>query len=291
MPTGVRSGRRRARPSSPRSSTSCSSWPATSVRSTSAPAPVRSRSRSRRACARSSRSSRTRSSPSGRGRTRRRTSRWWSATASISTLESFSFDLVGCLRVLHHTHRPELMVAELARMTRPGGTILVADQLAPVDPLAAVELNRFERARDPSTTRVLSDGDLRALFDANGLVLRTREGRARAARPRLVPRPRRAARGRSASARRASRLRATRGSSAGTSSHGADEAGNEALDPRGRAVPARDEDLAPVVVDRVEQPLRDERRLGDEAIERPRHAACAAGSRASRSGRGGPCAP
>lgn len=89
------------------------------------------------------------------------------------TLDPYSFDLVGSLRVLHHTHRPELMVAELVRMTRPGGTILVADQLAPVDPLAAGELNRFERARDPSTTRVLSDGDLRALFDANSLVLRT----------------------------------------------------------------------------------------------------------------------
>jgi ubiquinone/menaquinone biosynthesis C-methylase UbiE len=87
-------------------------------------------------------------------------------------LEPFSFDLVGCLRVLHHTHRPELMVAELVRMARPGGTILVADQLAPVDPLAAGDLNRFECARDPSTTRVLSDADLRALFDANGLVLR-----------------------------------------------------------------------------------------------------------------------
>ena len=87
-------------------------------------------------------------------------------------LEPFSFDVCGCLRVLHHTRRPELMVAELARMTRPGGSIVVADQLAPVDPLAAFELNRFEHARDPSTTRLLSDGDLRALFDANGLVLR-----------------------------------------------------------------------------------------------------------------------
>jgi ubiquinone/menaquinone biosynthesis C-methylase UbiE len=87
-------------------------------------------------------------------------------------LEPFSFDVAGCLRVLHHTRRPEVMVAELARMTRHGGTILVADQLAPVDPLAAFELNRFERARDPSTTRLLSDADLRALFDANSLVLR-----------------------------------------------------------------------------------------------------------------------
>jgi ubiquinone/menaquinone biosynthesis C-methylase UbiE len=87
-------------------------------------------------------------------------------------LDSFTFDVSATLRTLHHTRRPELLVAELARVTRPGGSILVADQLAPVDPLAAFELNRFERARDPSTTRVLSDGDLRGLFDANGLVLR-----------------------------------------------------------------------------------------------------------------------
>jgi hypothetical protein len=47
----------------------------------------------------------------------------------------------------------------------------VIDQLAPVDPLDAIELDRFERARDPSHTRLLSDGDLRALFEANSLML------------------------------------------------------------------------------------------------------------------------
>ena len=50
--------------------------------------------------------------------------------------------------------------------------MMVVDQLAPVDPLAAIELNRFETARDPSTTRILADVDLRGLFDANGLILR-----------------------------------------------------------------------------------------------------------------------
>jgi ubiquinone/menaquinone biosynthesis C-methylase UbiE len=86
--------------------------------------------------------------------------------------DSFSFDLAGTLRTLHHTRRPELLVAELVRVTRPGGTILVVDQLAPSDPLAAFELTRFEQARDPSTTRVLADADLRGLFDSNSLVLR-----------------------------------------------------------------------------------------------------------------------
>jgi SAM-dependent methyltransferase len=81
------------------------------------------------------------------------------------------FDLSATLRTLHHLPRPELAVAELARVTRPGGQVLVADQIGPIDPLAAIELDRFERARDPSHTRLLPDGDLRALFEANRLVL------------------------------------------------------------------------------------------------------------------------
>ena len=47
----------------------------------------------------------------------------------------------------------------------------VDDQIAPVDPLAALELDRFERARDPSHARTLPDIDLRHLFEANELVL------------------------------------------------------------------------------------------------------------------------
>jgi SAM-dependent methyltransferase len=83
----------------------------------------------------------------------------------------FSFDLAGTLRTLHHVHRPELVVAELARVTRPGGHVLVVDQIAPVDPLEALVLDRFERARDSSHERLLPDGDLRQLFEANRLVL------------------------------------------------------------------------------------------------------------------------
>ena len=82
-----------------------------------------------------------------------------------------SFDLSGTLRSLHHMARPELAVAELTRVTRPGGRVLVVDQIAPVDPLRAAELNRFERARDPTHTRTLADVDLRGLFESNGLVL------------------------------------------------------------------------------------------------------------------------
>jgi ubiquinone/menaquinone biosynthesis C-methylase UbiE len=87
------------------------------------------------------------------------------------TLESFSFDLVGSRRVLHHARRPELVVAELARVTRPGGHLLVIDQLGDENSLVSLELDRFERARDPGHTRLLPENDLRALFEANNLVL------------------------------------------------------------------------------------------------------------------------
>ncbi len=86
-----------------------------------------------------------------------------------------AFGLSGCLRVLHHVRRPELVVSELARVTRPGGRILVADQLGHVDPSVSIELDRFERARDPSHQRLLPDGDIRYLLDANDLVVLTNE--------------------------------------------------------------------------------------------------------------------
>jgi ubiquinone/menaquinone biosynthesis C-methylase UbiE len=81
------------------------------------------------------------------------------------------FDLVCERAVLHHVRRPELMVAEMTRVCRPGGRVLVIDQLAPLDPLRAIEIDRFERARDATHTRLLSDQDLRHLFEINGLVL------------------------------------------------------------------------------------------------------------------------
>jgi ubiquinone/menaquinone biosynthesis C-methylase UbiE len=82
-----------------------------------------------------------------------------------------SFDLAATRSTLHHVPRPELLIAELVRVTRTGGRVLVVDQLAPVDPLEALALDRFERARDPAHARLLPDVDLRQLFEANELVL------------------------------------------------------------------------------------------------------------------------
>jgi SAM-dependent methyltransferase len=93
------------------------------------------------------------------------------ADATKLPFEDGSFDLACSRRTLHHIARPELAVAELTRVTVPGGRVFVDDQIAPVDPLVALELDRFERARDRSHTRTLPDIDLRHLFEANGLIL------------------------------------------------------------------------------------------------------------------------
>src|SRR5438445_2920258 len=77
--------------------------------------------------------------------------------ATSLEFDAASFDLAGTLRTLHHIRRPELVIAELTRVTRPGGRVLVIDQLAPIDPLDAFPVDRFERARDPSHARLLPE--------------------------------------------------------------------------------------------------------------------------------------
>ena len=91
--------------------------------------------------------------------------------ATALPFEAESFDLACSRRTLHHVGRPELALAEMVRVTKHGGRVFVDDQIAPADPLAAFELDRFERARDPAHHRTLSDGDFRDLFAANELRL------------------------------------------------------------------------------------------------------------------------
>jgi ubiquinone/menaquinone biosynthesis C-methylase UbiE len=79
------------------------------------------------------------------------------------------FDLTGTHRTLHHVARPDRVVAELARVTRRGGHVLVVDQLAPDDPGEAASVHAFETTRDPSHFRLLTDAELRELFAENGL--------------------------------------------------------------------------------------------------------------------------
>ncbi|MBA3400527.1 MAG: methyltransferase domain-containing protein [Actinobacteria bacterium] len=95
--------------------------------------------------------------------------------ATALPFEYATFDIAGCLRVLHHVRRPELAVSELVRVTRPGGRVFIADQLGSVDPMRSMETDRFERLRDSTHQRLLPDADIHGYLDANDLVLVTHE--------------------------------------------------------------------------------------------------------------------
>ena len=95
--------------------------------------------------------------------------------ATALPFEYGSFDIAGCLRLLHHLRRSELAVSELARVARPGGRVFIADQLGSIDPLRNLEQDRFEHLRDPTHQRLLPDADIRGFLDANDLVLLTSE--------------------------------------------------------------------------------------------------------------------
>lgn len=80
-----------------------------------------------------------------------------------------SFDLVTCRIAAHHFPNPPRFVQETARVARPGGLVLIQDQLMPDDSQARNSVNDFERYRDPSHHQALSLGEWRSILAACGL--------------------------------------------------------------------------------------------------------------------------
>jgi ubiquinone/menaquinone biosynthesis C-methylase UbiE len=80
-----------------------------------------------------------------------------------------SFDVVVSRFAAHHFERPEAVVAEMVRCTRPGGHVALVDLVADEDLDVAAEQNRLERLRDPSHTRMLAAIEIQALLTGAGL--------------------------------------------------------------------------------------------------------------------------
>jgi ubiquinone/menaquinone biosynthesis C-methylase UbiE len=78
-----------------------------------------------------------------------------------------SFDLVTCRFAVHHFADPARQIGEMARVCRPGGRVAIID-LVPFDETLAESHDRLERLRDPSHTRALPIGELKALLSAAG---------------------------------------------------------------------------------------------------------------------------
>lgn len=72
---------------------------------------------------------------------------------------------------LHHIPAPGRVVAEMARVVRPGGTVAVVDHLTSANGAAAAWHQEIERLRDPSHWANLAPDALRGIGDAAGLTL------------------------------------------------------------------------------------------------------------------------
>jgi len=94
------------------------------------------------------------------------------ADAEKLPLPDESFDLVTCAFSFPDFPSPRRAVAEICRVTRPGGRISVVEALAPEDAPRSATLDRLEQLRSAGVpVHLLSLTDLLALFRQAGLSL------------------------------------------------------------------------------------------------------------------------
>jgi SAM-dependent methyltransferase len=82
-----------------------------------------------------------------------------------------SFDRVISRRAFHHFPEPERVLAEMARVCRPAGAVVIEDQAPPADAGAADAMTTIDRLRDPSHTRAVDPASWPMLFATCGLTL------------------------------------------------------------------------------------------------------------------------
>ena len=80
-----------------------------------------------------------------------------------------AFSIVVSRFAFHHFPDPAAVLAEMRRVCRPGGRVVVCDLTASDDPEKAAAFHRIEMLRDPSHVRALPLAELDALFGTVGL--------------------------------------------------------------------------------------------------------------------------
>ncbi len=79
------------------------------------------------------------------------------------------FDIVVCRLALHHCEVPQRVLAEMTRVCRSLGMVVIEDLVTSEYPTRAAYQNRFELLRDPSHTRALPISEFLTLFTACNL--------------------------------------------------------------------------------------------------------------------------
>jgi ubiquinone/menaquinone biosynthesis C-methylase UbiE len=85
-----------------------------------------------------------------------------------------TFELVITRFGLHHCDRPEVVLAEMKRVCRKGGQVVIIDRIAPGNLSWAIEYDRLEKLRDSSHVQLFQLYELKQLFRDTGLsIVRT----------------------------------------------------------------------------------------------------------------------
>jgi ubiquinone/menaquinone biosynthesis C-methylase UbiE len=84
-----------------------------------------------------------------------------------------AFDIVSCRFAFHHFEEPKQAFAEMVRVCRPGGRIVLCDAVVSDDPVRASAFNAMERLRDPSTVEFRTLAFLKNLFREASLPMPT----------------------------------------------------------------------------------------------------------------------
>ncbi len=86
--------------------------------------------------------------------------------------QNAEFDVVLTRFSIHHLLEPLVVVREMARVCKPGGSVAVIDLVAPDDTALAERYNHWERMRDPSHTTALPRRALERLVEDARLVVK-----------------------------------------------------------------------------------------------------------------------
>lgn len=82
--------------------------------------------------------------------------------------DNASFSLVASRYAFHHFLDPGAVLAEMRRVCRPGGKVVIIDVTSSPEPEKAAAYNHMEKLRDPSHVRGLTLNELEGLFASNG---------------------------------------------------------------------------------------------------------------------------
>jgi ubiquinone/menaquinone biosynthesis C-methylase UbiE len=93
------------------------------------------------------------------------------ASATALPFPDASFDTVVTRLSIHHFEAPGGPVAEMARVLKPGGTLVVADVVSSEIAEESELHNAIEILRDPSHVRMLPASELGALIEGAGLTI------------------------------------------------------------------------------------------------------------------------